>query len=299
MHARGRDAVVKVPFAATPDSWIRDEAIYSDAARRTGAPVPEFLGFDRHHGRLASVYRRARGPVMSTAVVADPSIADGCGQTLARLQADLAARPAPVAIPRQIDRLRCKIRIAAAHLDARLDIAAASLPPVERCLLCHGDLHPSNIVLTADGPMLVDWFDACRGEPVADVARTWLLLSPALSATSHLGAPPDELVDRVRIAYLEAARAAFAIDESDLAQWQAVAAVARIAEGFEARPLLALWRRWAATRATGEGGQSPKSMTARNSSKTNGDATVTRPSFSGHGSSTVAPASAATKAAAE
>jgi Ser/Thr protein kinase RdoA (MazF antagonist) len=251
VHARGRDAVVKVPRAATPDAWIRDDATYSDAARHAGAPVPEFLGFDRHRGRLVSIYRRARGPAMSDALIGDANGADAHGRTLARLQADLAALVAPVVVPRQFDRLRCKLRLVARHIDPALAEVAALLPAITRSALCHGDLHPSNIVLTADGPMLVDWFDACRGDPVADVARTWLLLSPRLSATSHLGATPDAIVDRVRDAYLDAAHDTFAIDDGKLAQWQAVVAVARIAEGFDPGRLLAVWRQWELFAASG------------------------------------------------
>ncbi len=68
------------------------------------------------------------------------------------------------------------------------------LPVSPRTVLCHGDLHPSNVILTDDGPMIVDWFDACRGEPVAEVARTsLLLLAPGgreRPGAPHLTGPP-------------------------------------------------------------------------------------------------------------
>ena len=59
-------------------------------------------------------------------------------------------------------------------------------------MLCHGDLHPSNVILTVDGPMVVDWFDTGRGDPIADIARSTLLMAPdADAAPRHLagGAP--------------------------------------------------------------------------------------------------------------
>src|SRR3954470_21117918 len=45
--AYGAGAVVKVPAAATPESWIRFEASYAEAARTSGAPVARLLGIER------------------------------------------------------------------------------------------------------------------------------------------------------------------------------------------------------------------------------------------------------------
>ncbi|MDE6790423.1 MAG: aminoglycoside phosphotransferase family protein, partial [Clostridia bacterium] len=42
--------------------------------------------------------------------------------------------------------------------------------------LCHGDFHPSNIIITADGtPYIIDWAHATQGNASADVARTYLM----------------------------------------------------------------------------------------------------------------------------
>ena len=43
----------------------------------------------------------------------------------------------------------------------------------------HGDLHPGNILLTASGPVVIDWEGASVGARDADVATTWLLLETA------------------------------------------------------------------------------------------------------------------------
>ncbi len=40
----------------------------------------------------------------------------------------------------------------------------------------HGDLHPYNIVMQGRQPSAIDWVSANRGEPEADVARTYFLL---------------------------------------------------------------------------------------------------------------------------
>jgi len=43
--------------------------------------------------------------------------------------------------------------------------------------LCHGDYHPGNIIITKRGPVVIDWMNACAGNPWADVARSSLILT--------------------------------------------------------------------------------------------------------------------------
>ena len=46
--------------------------------------------------------------------------------------------------------------------------------------LLHLDLHPGNVVLTARGPVVIDWANAARGDPELDVAKTWVLLKTGI-----------------------------------------------------------------------------------------------------------------------
>ena len=45
--------------------------------------------------------------------------------------------------------------------------------------LCHGDFHPYNIIGPVGREVLIDWLDASRGEPAADVCRSYVLLRSA------------------------------------------------------------------------------------------------------------------------
>jgi len=55
--------------------------------------------------------------------------------------------------------------------------------------LLHLDLHPENVILTAEGPVVIDWANAARGPPLADVAHTWLVLACSM--------PPEGAVKQV------------------------------------------------------------------------------------------------------
>lgn len=247
VHEWGHDAVIKVPRTDACAVWLRYEAAYSTAVRQAGAPVPEFLGFVDHEGRTASVYRRARGVVMWDAIVGQPGSATVHGRRLAELQASLRSLVPPITLPSITDRARCKVRAAAPTVGLDPDVVLAELPPTARTVVCHGDLHPGNVVLTADGPALVDWFDAGRGDPLADIARSTLLMSPAPAGTgevAHLPGGDRELRVHVRDAYLDAARGLLDVAGDAFERWCAVLAVARIAEGVGSAGLLDVWRRW-------------------------------------------------------
>ncbi len=45
--------------------------------------------------------------------------------------------------------------------------------------LTHGDLHPDNVILTAGGPVVIDWPNALVGPAGSDAANTWLLVATA------------------------------------------------------------------------------------------------------------------------
>jgi aminoglycoside phosphotransferase (APT) family kinase protein len=250
VHAYGHGAVVKVPKPSTPDSWIRSEAEYVEAVRAVGAPAPSLLGVEEVFGRPASVWERVDGPSLWQDVVDHPTRSADVGRMLADIQTAVFELVPPVTLPDQRDRLVSKIRWSAANVDDSLAVAVELMPARgERQRLCHGDLHPSNVIMGRGGPVLVDWFDASRGDRVADVARSSLTLLPHGRTTpSHLpGSDPRTLALLTR-AYLSRLQESLEFSTELLSLWQAINAAARLAEGMPREPLLEVWRRFAWTR---------------------------------------------------
>jgi Phosphotransferase enzyme family len=60
-------------------------------------------------------------------------------------------------------------------------IATGILTLIERLRpgdgLCHADLHPGNVIMTADGPRLVDWTSAVRAPAAFDLACGHIVLT--------------------------------------------------------------------------------------------------------------------------
>jgi thiamine kinase len=253
VHAYGPGVVIKVPEAETPAGWILSEADYTEAVRAVGAPAPRLLGIETIAGRPASVWERLDGTSMWQHVIDHPQRSVAMGQLIADVQLALFELVPPVTLPAQLDRLTSKIRRSAATIDRSLIRALELIPEGDTPpRLCHGDLHPSNVILTDGGPMLVDWFDASRGDRVADVARSSLtLLADGAHPPRHLPGADAGTLWELTEAYLARLRERLEIDDALLARWQAVNAAARLAEGVAPELLLAVWQASPAHAAAG------------------------------------------------
>jgi aminoglycoside phosphotransferase (APT) family kinase protein len=97
--------------------------------------------------------------------------------------------------------------------------------------LCHGDFHPDNVLLDADGPTIIDWADATRGNPWADVAQTTVLFDVA---QVPVGTPRPWLVDMFRWLFQGMYRHRYAAlrpaGRESLAVWRPIVAAARLAD---------------------------------------------------------------------
>jgi aminoglycoside phosphotransferase (APT) family kinase protein len=249
IHAYGRGAVIKVPHPSTPAGWIRFEARYAEAARAAGAPVPRLLGIEEMSGRTASVWERVEGTSMWQRVVDRPQLSAELGRLLADVQCALFELVPPVTLPSQRDRLVSKIRSSAATVDRSLARALDVLPEAAGPpRLCHGDLHPSNVILGHHEPVIVDWFDASRGDPVADVARTLLtLVGDGGQAPRHLPGSDRQRLSALSEAYFSRLGEQLEIRQDLVTRWEAIQAVARMAEGVPRGTLLEIWRRFEKT----------------------------------------------------
>ena len=232
VYAWGEGAVVKVPDLTTPTDWIPAEARYTEAVYLAGAPSPRLLGIEMIQGRACGVYERIDGTSMWQHVIQNPSQAAHFGAVLANLQAHLFSLVPPVLLPRQCDRLRCKIRRAARDVDPYYSETGNRFPETStRLRLCHGDLHPGNVILSGRGPVIVDWFDVAIGDPVADVARTSLLLrADGNSCPPHLPGSDRMLLRAFEAAYLDRIAEVVAPDPRLLQMWQTVETIARLGE---------------------------------------------------------------------
>lgn len=248
VYVWGAFAVVKVPRDDVPHDWPGLEAELTSAVRASGVQVPEVLELVEVDGREAIVFERISGPSMWQAMLDDPAAAPGLARELAVAHRALLSIGIPEGLPDLVDRMTRKIAIAgdlAAAEQSQAVELAHGLP--RGAALLHGDLHPGNVLMGANGPVVIDWFDAAIGHPIADVVRSSILMRPTTNGQphSHLPNDPPGLLQAVHGAYLQAFASELQLAADDLVQWQAVVAASRLAEGAQINneSLVQLWNR--------------------------------------------------------
>jgi len=56
----------------------------------------------------------------------------------------------------------------------------------EGACVVHFDLHPDNVLLSPEGPVVIDWTNARSGEAAQDLAMTWLILETSAGLAGRL-----------------------------------------------------------------------------------------------------------------
>jgi len=205
--------------------------------------VPRVLGRVDVDGRPGLIMERIDGPDLLTLLSRRPwsvwHIGAMCGDLHARLH-DVIAPPALPSLDERAAAILAGMPPAIAEA-ARRELA--SLPAGDR--LCHGDFHPANVLMSPRGPVVIDWPNAVRADPLADHARTLLLLrvgalppgTPALLRVAALFAR-----GLMRSSYARAYRQRRPVDAGLLRRWTVVMAALRLVEEIpgERAPLLRL-----------------------------------------------------------
>ena len=149
----------------------------------------------------------------------------------AELHAGMHARTIPTHIPSQRQKLVNKVRRAdtlPVHLRSKALVALETMPDGDR--LCHGDFHPGNILMTPQGEHIIDWIDASRGNPMADLARSTIL---ALGAAETSQIRNRWLKTAIRIFHATYIYHYFKLrpgGEDEYNRWLPIVAAARLSE---------------------------------------------------------------------
>jgi uncharacterized protein (TIGR02172 family) len=176
----GRDRVLKLSFPWRTLAKVQKEFTVTQVVRAAGLPAPEAFEIVAVGDRYGIVFECVRGPSMVSQVETRPWTLFAAARQLAELHARLHALPAPAGLPSQREEIETDIENAAGFSAAEKEAVRRQLArfPEERCV-CHGDFHPGNILVTARGPMIIDWSGGTRGCGLVDVAWTSVLFESA------------------------------------------------------------------------------------------------------------------------
>jgi Ser/Thr protein kinase RdoA (MazF antagonist) len=130
-------------------------------------------------GRFGFALRRLEGPTLLQMLKAGDITPEEAGVVLATLGLSVHETTPPPELPTLRVYLEGYLRLPdheiAEHIATGVLALIDRLPPDQR--LCHGDLHPANVIMTREGPRLIDWTGARRGGASYDLACCHLLLT--------------------------------------------------------------------------------------------------------------------------
>jgi aminoglycoside phosphotransferase (APT) family kinase protein len=177
VHAWAPGQVVKLFKAGFTRRHSWWEARMTRAAFAAGTPAPEVFDEVTVEGRFGVVLQRLDGPTLLQLSRSGAITPEQTGAILANLAMSVhRTAPPPDVLPLR-DRDAQPSRLSGGILPEH--IATGILTLIERLApadgLCHGDLHPDNVIMTAAGPRLIDWGGATRAPPGLDLACSHFL----------------------------------------------------------------------------------------------------------------------------
>lgn len=172
---RDGDKCIKVFDKDYSKADVLNEALNQARIEETGLNIPKVLEVTTLDGKWAIVSEFIEGETLSELMEKNPDKLDEYLNTLVDVQLDIQSKTCPL-----LNKLKDKMnrKISEADLDAttryELHSRLEGMPKHKK--VCHGDINPSNIIVTKDGKYyVIDWSHATQGNASADAARTYLL----------------------------------------------------------------------------------------------------------------------------
>jgi Ser/Thr protein kinase RdoA (MazF antagonist) len=206
------------------------------AVHASGVKSPAVGDIIQVDGRNGLIYKRVAGESMLVLFRRRPWMVFQYAPIFARLHAQMHESVFEADVPALHGKLQYRIN----HLDvfsaslktSLLDMLHALHRP-EADRVCHGDFHPANLLISGKDANIIDWIDAARGNPLADVARTSIIL---LSAAESAQIPNPLLKTLVKLFHSIYLRQYFRLHpggQKEYRCWLPIVAAARLTEGIK------------------------------------------------------------------
>ena len=179
IHAWAPGQVVKLYKAGSSRRLSRHEARMTRAVFAAGGPAPEVLDEVTLDGRFGIVLSRFDGPTLLQHYRSGAITFAQAGVILASLCMAVHKTPPPPEVLLLRDWIGILLQGSEGtlpkHFVTGIPALIERLPPGDG--LCHVDPHPSNVIITANGPRLIDWVWTMRAPAALDLAFCHIMLS--------------------------------------------------------------------------------------------------------------------------
>jgi len=233
IYAWGEGQILKLFHDWVPAYGVEHIARTSRAVHAVGLPVPAVGEVIEISGRLGLIYERVEGDTLAHSLLETPGTKPETviqlAHIFARAHADIHSWsnvPDFDSLPQQLERVIREMDVLPPDLKEATLRVLHEIPDGD--CLCHGDFHPYNVLMSSRGPVTIDWNNASIGNPLADVARSELILAGvSVSQPSH-----DSLIHQFSKAYLERYFELRPGSQKQLIAWRPVVAAVRLSDSI-------------------------------------------------------------------
>ena len=180
VYAGEEGRVLKLFHTGRQAAKVEREYRITCSIHAAGLPVPAAYELIDVGGRHGIVFERVHGVSIFNQVQARPWTLFSAVKFFAELHDHIHTFVAPADLPSQRQWIADGIDAANGVIEVQKDEARHRLEALpDGNVICHGDFHPDNVLITSRGPKIIDWSTATRGHPLGDVACTSRLIQSA------------------------------------------------------------------------------------------------------------------------
>ena len=171
--------VIKLFVEEHPKSNILNEAVnQARVEENSNLNVPKLIEIKKIGNRWALISEYIEGKTISELMQEDPENFDAYLNLFVEVQQIILGNSVPL-LNRIKEKFQRKLETAT-NIDenAKYELLQRLHGMKNHDELCHGDYHPSNVIVKPNGAVyIIDWAHVTQGNAAADAARTYLLFS--------------------------------------------------------------------------------------------------------------------------
>ncbi len=172
---RDKDTVLKIFGPSYKVSAILNEAMNEARAAETGLPVAKVLEVLKLRDHWCIRREFIEGKTLAEAINSDRKNLTKYLKEFVAIQCAIFHKTSE-RMGNLNDKLDSQISASPLPKETRYDLHMKLQSMPRGKSLCHGDFNPSNVIITPKGDWrVIDWSHVRLGDPLADVARTYLL----------------------------------------------------------------------------------------------------------------------------
>lgn len=210
-------------------SILNEALIHARVEESTNLKMPKLLEVSTIENRWALVQEYIEGTTLEELINENPEKLDEYLDLFVKIQLDILDHKVPL-LNRIKDKFKRKLTDSTIlNENTRYELLQRIEGMKNHTKLCHGDLNPSNIIMTDKGEYyIIDWAHATQGNASADAARSYLLFSLERD---------KETADK----YLDKFCKASEIDKKNVLRWIPLVAATQLMKEKENQEFLRQW----------------------------------------------------------